>query len=349
LRRRLDPIQLNSADNRKENLDLEKVEMILVQLEEAKRLMDVGGVARLRLAFLLLDNVVEISMRRMLSSYLMHNDFNVRMIKKFEEYSDVPEVKERISEIRKEIISPGKIDKIENYFDSKVNFLQGKGVIDGPVASTIKKMHAYRNEAYHRDSVRSETVETATVIYFDAACIVLSGVPVVAISSNQSESFKELLERYGIEQGFEVFQCMKIVGNRLKEELAIDSSAVKDALVGHLQSRLKGMEDSLAYIKDSIFPSLSMGEIIKIIQANKDPRYADLEEVFSESFPYSERNIETWKRQVRELSKKQDVYEMFSRFAQIEDSFEAFEKIVIDAEVQADMEVQWQIDEIRGK
>ncbi len=69
---------------------MERIEFIVTQLEEAKRMIDLGGIPRFRLAFLLLDNVVELSMRRIIKeNLLINNHTNLKSIKFWEQMLDI--------------------------------------------------------------------------------------------------------------------------------------------------------------------------------------------------------------------------------------------------------------------
>ncbi|NEC92687.1 hypothetical protein, partial [Streptomyces sp. SID12501] len=59
---------------------MERTELIVVQLEEAKRLIQIGRVPQLRLAFILLDNAVEVLLCRLTEFMLWHQDSLNRML-----------------------------------------------------------------------------------------------------------------------------------------------------------------------------------------------------------------------------------------------------------------------------
>lgn len=51
------------------------------------------------------------------------------------------------------------------------------GQLAGPHARVLKKLHKYRNEAYHRDQLRVSTLEGAIKIYAYLVCSLMRDFP----------------------------------------------------------------------------------------------------------------------------------------------------------------------------
>ena len=62
---------------------MERLYRTVVQLEEAKKLVQQGDVAHLRLALILLDNAVEVMMHRVIEGKMMYSDMYARMLENF--------------------------------------------------------------------------------------------------------------------------------------------------------------------------------------------------------------------------------------------------------------------------
>ena len=65
--------------------DLERLEIMAVQLDEAKAFLVRGTVSHARLAFILLDNAAEVIMRRNVEARLTHNAIMERVLRKWKE------------------------------------------------------------------------------------------------------------------------------------------------------------------------------------------------------------------------------------------------------------------------
>ena len=62
---------------------MERLHRTVVQLEEAKRQIEQGDIAHLRLGIILLDNAVEVMMHRVIEDQFQHASMWARMLKNF--------------------------------------------------------------------------------------------------------------------------------------------------------------------------------------------------------------------------------------------------------------------------
>ena len=67
--------------------------------------------------------------------------------------------------------------ELSRNFDASVDFIRGRGGIRETEARVLKKMHWYRNELYHRDRLRPETIRSACLLYFDLTCALFERLP----------------------------------------------------------------------------------------------------------------------------------------------------------------------------
>lgn len=109
---------------------MERIEFIVTQLEEAKRMIDLGGIPCFRLAFLLPDNAIELSTKRIIKeNLLINNDINLKSIKFWEQMLDISSdnldrerIRKTLESLKNETV-PQKIQRIESHFDEKAHFL----------------------------------------------------------------------------------------------------------------------------------------------------------------------------------------------------------------------------------
>ena len=73
--------------------------------------------------------------------------------------------------------TPAQCKKIDRDFGVKCDYLESLGMLAGPHARVLKKLHKYRNEAYHRDQLRLGTLASATKIYAYLVCSLMRDFP----------------------------------------------------------------------------------------------------------------------------------------------------------------------------
>lgn len=145
---------------------LQWLSFVLYQIDEARRFLLADHVEGARLALLLLDNAVELQMRRRIESELADEAFSENLRDRL-----LASGEQRRSNTAQEIVDwePLSSDQkraIERYFEPKVRYLsERQGLVDPRLTGPLVHIHRYRNEAYHRAHVRAETVRTAALRY----------------------------------------------------------------------------------------------------------------------------------------------------------------------------------------
>jgi soluble cytochrome b562 len=138
--------------------DLERLEMMAVQLDEASAFLAEGSVSHARLAFILLDNAAEVIMRRNVEVHLTHNKAMERVLRQWKEILERDpadaEARRHHDEVAREVVPRSARKTLAWSFDPKVDFIRDRGDIQETESRVLKKLHRYRNELYHRDRVR---------------------------------------------------------------------------------------------------------------------------------------------------------------------------------------------------
>jgi hypothetical protein len=102
---------------------MERLRRTVVQLEEAKRLILDGEVARLGLALILLDNAVEVILHRRVSEDLSTANGYARMLQRFPDGPLDAKGEALRQDIAAKIIPPERQKKIARYFGEKLTLL----------------------------------------------------------------------------------------------------------------------------------------------------------------------------------------------------------------------------------
>lgn len=156
--------------------DIERLESITVQLEEAKRLIEQDTATHARLAFLLIDNAAEVLMFRNIECLLSSTHQDEQLLRYYDELlelTDKPEIQQGRDEIASRIVPKRKRAELKRNFNAKADFLCEQDCLEETQARVLKRLHGYRNELYHRDTIRAETIQPVCLLYFDLACTLL--------------------------------------------------------------------------------------------------------------------------------------------------------------------------------
>src|SRR5215831_8932619 len=135
--------------------DIERLEVMTVQLEQAKALIEHDTATHARLAFILLDNAAEILMFRNVEVLLSFNYRDEQLLRRYDELleqRDDPDLQHQRDKIASEYVPKGKRRELAHFFDAKIDFLQERSCLEVTEGRVLRKLHRYRNELYHRDT-----------------------------------------------------------------------------------------------------------------------------------------------------------------------------------------------------
>ncbi|MCX4792286.1 hypothetical protein OG369_41530 [Streptomyces sp. NBC_01221] len=335
---------------------MKRLELVVVQFEEVKRLIGIGRVPQLRLAHILLDSAVELIMHRMVEAELDRERYNFDQLENLRRLeamrrSDNPlhrrfatgpsddQLSAEIKKLEGMVTSKKRRQKINYNFGDKIDFLVERTRLPGGIAPVLKKLHDYRNETYHRDQHRVEVSRPAVLIYFDAACTVLDLYePGVLIGDEHlgPELARFQDARPGRRDPFEVSHR---AAKQLREEVGLDLTAVRTALVDHLLGRLDDLESGLAYVEENSVNGAAPGDAIRAMQIED----GDIEAIFvsqvlrSRKYPLTMEDVKSWVERATAMADMDDKHALFAELAALEDAFEDLESKVREA--------VWRIDE----
>jgi gluconate kinase len=320
---------------------MQRLELVIVQLEETKRLIEVGRVPQLRLAHILLDSAIELIMHRMTEQELHYTEgyhFN-----KLEQLERLERLGRGSDHIRAEIdrikplVTPKKRRRdLDRIFGAKVEFLIERRIIPPELGPILGKLHEYRTETYHRDKHRIEIIRPAVLIHFDVACTILDRYDVGIIV--RSDPIGPELRRFE-RCNDDPLMISHTAARQLRAELGLDLPRFQAALIENLASRLEDLEDGLAYVQENLtYRDARPGDALRLLQLDPD----DIEAIFdhtamrSRPCPITAESIRAWIQATSEMEKLADRHALFIEFARIEDEFEALERSVHEAIYQID-------------
>jgi len=326
---------------------------LLFQLDEAVRYIEDGRLEHLRLALLLLDNAAEIQMDRGIREDLERDKFSER-IRKTVLAIDSPH--KLPPELQKLIdwtpLSPREKYKLDRYFDDKVDYMVGRGKhFHARLSGPLKYLHKYRNEAYHRAEVRTETIRTAALVLLEINCQMMLAISPGSRSFSSEDEYSWLEERFHIKAARLNVDLSSIV-DQIRSTLLPDDEHVVLTLVAHLKDRFEQFHDSLKFLvqdgglndkEKALRESQRYVEIQRALNSGQKP--------MTHAFvaKYSLSNILELEARVPELSSAKTRIDAFERFAAIERELEPIEDCVSELGMAIDAAIQMEIDIARGK
>jgi hypothetical protein len=334
---------------------MQELSFVIFQIDQARRYIAEEEVEGLRLALVLLDNAIELQLERRIQSdslleRLRESSFWMRQ-------QMPPERQEALNpeDDGWEPLTLGEKRAIQRYFDPKVKYLsERQNYFDSNIALVLRHLHSYRNEAYHRGTVRRETILTADKILLELNCLLLESLPISSMSGGyRNETWVE--RQFGVRSGMGLMGDQPEQLNRIIETLRADMlespEDVASVLADHLDSRLEEFSELLDYVADNtrlqdteeVFRFLQFGADVDAGRVNPrtdfDKYRPDLDLTF----------VDGLQSRVPELRTVHDRVGAFAAFASIEQDLEPHENELIELVHKVDDWINAEIDRRRGK
>jgi hypothetical protein len=325
----------------------------------ARQTYQLSSGADLRISLMLLDNLTEL---------LMYTAVEKQEVDRTRwglgNYDSLPEASIDVYDFsQREAADSGKVfwtlsksnlRSLDRDFAMKLRYLAWWGLIPSAYVPVLLRLHDYRNEVYHRDHVRQQTLQTSVEIYMHLTAELLRTSRPALIVSTPREVTERLAERLGVETvelrrwGFEVHT---LIADRMTEGLAIDDASIADRLADNIETRLEGIEDGLELISDVSSAAwrrkVTSWDAMRMAQV--EGPFWDEKTLNNATVPVTRAKYEAFRQQAASIRTAPNRLQAFTLFAKFEQDFEAFEKQVDELAMAADMEVQRQIDIARGK
>lgn len=338
---------------------MQRVEQIAVQVAEANRLLKQGGVARWRIALVLLDGTAELLMKRACDRLLSDMAWTERHLeivrqrisegKKYEELPDwlqddetPPRLLSSIEDsLKGQFATPEEIEKIESDFNKKVSYLIRNGYMTQSHATALKRLHKYRNEAQHEDTVRQNTVHEAAKIYIYVVCSMMKEFKTNSYSEPMPRDLAALLPA-GTTPSFET------------QSLAADI-LLADSPVGTPKDLAETLSEHLVWRIEELLDFVDYLELGLPFETNTDTRNRNLKKIQVNWWTPAPRkvldcrDIERWRRTAKGISRSTDYVKSFEKFASLEMAIEPLEQLVQSAVRALDSSIDLEVDRMRGR
>lgn len=312
----------------------------------------------LRLGLMTLDSAAEL---------LLHRECDSRL-RWAAEYRDLVRIAEEwratmgkeltsATGLREKAVPAAQCKRIDRDFGAKCEYLVGLGVLAEPHARVLKKLHKYRNEAYHRDRLRLGTLASATRIYIYLVCTLMRDFPphgtggVIHLTPYPPAGLLKDLddEEDWIPLVLDRRNSAKLqarIATRLLAE-ADDAlpSRVGEVLSRHFCDRLdaarEAVEDAASFF---YWPGRDEGwdwEAALGLSQLDLPDLCSSDQARSATVPVRPEHIKHWRAAGEALASEANDLAAFAAFADLEDAFEPVEALVMQlltaVEVQHDL------------
>ncbi len=305
---------------------MERLRRTVVQLEEAKRFILDGEVARLRLAVILLDNAVEVILHRRVNDTLRSANIYARMLQRFPDGQLDAKGQALRQEIAAKTIPQARQKKVARFFGEKLTLLSEDGELPAATARALRHLHDYRNELQHHDHVRPESIRPAALILFDIALDLMVTLVPGSMSFGSDDNI-DWLNDYGIEPiPFGRDDMREVIATQLRHGLPLDTDGVRAALIAHLGTRLDAMDANSAELAGY---GLKPIDLARVLQHHRrwEQGLPDSPPDAADIAPFDKlHSLVHWRSDVAGLTSIDDKLDLFDRFGTLEDELEPLER-----------------------
>lgn len=152
----------------------ERWKWLAVEIAEIRRCAGVGDQAHDRLALLLIDHLVEVIVGREVNARLAWQPAD-SVVEEMREHRDSgAELSAEWDKTIDEHVVPKQRRKLDKHLHEKIKYLVKQGVLTYQEREVLERMHAYRNAAYHRDTLDSGLISDLVLAYMMLASQLLA-------------------------------------------------------------------------------------------------------------------------------------------------------------------------------
>lgn len=311
---------------------------------------------------MLLDNVVELLLRIEFQNHEARNTLWRQMERHIQACLDsgdsaLIEVGKRQQREMKEegYLSRQEEAQIKNDFNRLVGHAAENKLFPNSYAPILRRLHRYRNEAYHEDSVRPGTIETAAKIYTWIACDIMKRIsPGMVRLGGGPDDLRDLRDLYpSIDPSSISGRFLTQYATQLLSDSPVeDTDEFAEILSEHLESRLDELDENLVYV-------VSRGNLMSANFQSQQDRTKVFQKFIDESnslsgltgeppLRFAAKRLNEWRAAADRISDTVNHIAAFERFANIEIALEQVEEVVREAVWAVDSAIEEEIDRRRG-
>ncbi len=346
-----------------------QADVIAAQVFTAKAAILRGSPADLRVALLLLDSTLETLMVRRIEYIVAIHQLEDTGLwwKQSESSIDLNDLDQRRN-AENATDSPARLGwnmsktlrrDIDRGFGSKLKFLVWWGDLPESYLKSASRIHDYRNELAHRDSIRPKSLTLAVHLaaWFSAEFLRRLPTMSVGFGPDASETIGRIYARAGQSHPGGSPLTWLDMGRELPEFIAghfLDGLEQGLTNASHLLSelvsdRVTRFRRDLEFIREHLVDGESHTDLDLIRRVHAPDDVLTLEGLRAISIPVTRATLEHWNAWPKLLAQSGTPLEAFDSLADFEREFEPVANKVSDLASMIDGEIQFQYDLWRGK
>ncbi len=245
-------------------------------------------------------------------------------------------------------------NRINRYFDEKVDYLLEDGQIARPLVAPLKHLHLYRNDAYHRGRLRPKTLALSCRLYLEINCDLALSLRLGGHSFSSGEDSSWLEQRSSVKLagalGYSNLRDNAIARYR---ESVNPGSGLAEALAGHLEARISDLRDALVFVVENTNYFSSPEHVFHECQYFALPERAGIDRFAppppTYRPPYDLSVLDELLTELPRITSSASQLEAFAAYSTLEAILEQFEGSVEATVSEVDRGIQLAIDIARGK
>lgn len=143
----------------------EQWQWLEVEIAEIRRCAAVGDQAHDRLALLLTDHLVEVIVGREVNTRLTWQLADSMIEELRQDRDSGLELPPTLAKVLDDHVWPGQRQKLDQHLHGKTRYLVKQGVLTSDEHVVLKRMHEYRNDAYHRETLDTDLISDLVMAY----------------------------------------------------------------------------------------------------------------------------------------------------------------------------------------
>lgn len=324
------------------------------QLELATQELNKRNPINTRLALILTDNVVELACHYRCQRYLI---LDIRLKDK----------------IRSRRLTNRRMAILGNYFEEKISFLQGVGLLTKEEQEFISIAHSYRNKAYHVGLQDESIMWCLAWHYHNLCCEIFGRFKVLWICYRSQNIYSERamvhLERTGFVRAGLGEVSLPAIAESLSSAKLPNDKPLGEVLSDRISAEINRLESNIEFLMSNRPDHPSNKELIRDVQHDYDVQeklgelkwdmpdddylkeYLEIEGFMKSSWKprYNQIPIQSWHRRALSVAKESNYLLALKKFESIRSDMKYTAETFAEAAQFLDGWIQEQCDIARGK
>jgi hypothetical protein len=325
---------------------------LLFQMDEALRYIGDGRLERLRLALLLLDNAAEMLMAEYIRHALVRERWSERLREQWLQISEAGEIPEAGKEALAFVpLTKKEKTNIDRNFEDKLNYLSIRDhVMPEHLVTPLLHLHQYRNEAYHRNHIRPDTIRMACLMLFEICCELTLILRPASLGYSTDGDYSWLQERFGWSRKNMLGSWREAVVEELRTSVIPTTDELTSVLSSYMDDRIEDFYRELDFLVENLNLDSRAAALTETIKFRKDSiQYAGNEVPKKPLEPRTIVWLEELRSKIPSIRRCAARVEAFHRFAELERELEPVEVALGEFTSEVDAHIQLQVDIARGK